>query len=202
MEELRLATDLLGQYETLILQMFLNADPQSSFNGRQISRETGVPKTTTHRIITKYHEIGLLTGDEHLSMTLYKVNRNHILYPIVEQLLGIEKKFYTKIIEDYSPFFPELTTFLKYPANHRPGEKNNNTINILCVTKNDSDLDLEKIDNITDHLSLESGSIINVRIITDADVRKMKRTKDKFLTQINKHGELLHGPELTARSKP
>jgi predicted nucleotidyltransferase len=201
MELSKLAKDVLGEYEALVFQTFEGEKPTASFNGRQISRMTNIPKTTTQRILTKLHAVGVLNADEHLSMTLYSLNRDHILYNPLKELFSLRDQFLAELTESYSQLFPEDLTLLLYGSVARLDSKAESDVNILAIVKDDSALPFDELDEVTNQLQKRIGNIINLRILTDIDLRKMRRSKDQFLTTVLDEHKHLLGLDLPQRVK-
>lgn len=59
------------------------------FTGRRIAKLEGIPPTTVQRSLDRLAEIGLVLRHEHSFGYLYKLNRDHVLWPPVEKLVKL-----------------------------------------------------------------------------------------------------------------
>lgn len=201
MELSNLAKDLLGEYEALIFETLNNLEDGDSINGRQISQNTSIPKTTTHRVLTKLTTIGIVKAKEHSSMTLFSLNRDHILYEPISELYTLRDKFLQELSTKYQEALPADLTLVLYGSQARLEAKATSDVNILAVIEDDSNLNYDILDTITKGLQKRIGNIINLRIITDDDLHKMKSTKDKFLKNVLNDRTDLYGVAIEERYK-
>lgn len=202
MELSKLAKDVLGEYEALIFETLDTLDEDDSINGRQISQNTAIPKTTVHRILSGLTKTGLVKAKEHKSMTLFRLNRKHILYTPISELFKLRDVFFTELVEAYSKELPKDVTLLLYGSQARLEATATSDVNVLAVIEDDNDLNYDGLEKVTNELKNRIGNIINIRILTDADLRRMKRnTKDTFLKNVLSDMTHLHGIPLDIRMK-
>lgn len=137
-----------------ILELFFEY-PEKSFTVRKISNSVSIPKTTTHRILSKLKKQGLITNENKASQTRYfKIKKvNHFIEKIVSSGL------IDKLIKKMNP-----SCIILYGST-RKGDS---------VKESDIDLFIEtSIKKIPDLSEYEKDLGHEIQIFTKSDIREL-----------------------------
>lgn len=93
---------LTSPVEAAVLRVLARAD--AGFSGRQVHALAGVGSTSSvHRALTGLVRVGVLTAEPSPPSIIYRANREHVLWPVVE--LGLSAR--SRAVDSIRGFFDE-----------------------------------------------------------------------------------------------
>src|SRR5690606_7445771 len=89
---------LTSPVEAAVLRVLSRAD--AGFSGRQIHALAGIGSTSSvHRAVTNLARVGLVTSESRPPAIIYRPNRQHVLWPVVELALDARSRALSGIRE-------------------------------------------------------------------------------------------------------
>lgn len=186
---------LLKPAQVNVLLAFLRLDER--LTGRQVARITGSHSASgTRDTLLQLAEVGLLIAEPTPHATYYSLNRDHLLWPAVEQIANVRGHFTDAVAAITSATAPSGTSVLLYGSTARFRSTAKSDIDVLVVFPDGTTT--ETRDAFTEGLALQlrrkTGNRVEVFDVTEEQLDDLVDAGDPMVDSWRAEAELLAGP--------
>jgi len=174
-----------------ILRLFMNNDREYYLD--EIAKSTGMSCGTIYPSLNELLETRIITQRKVGRSLLYTLNKNHILFHKIKELIDIEKKSLPTIAKEFASSLPKdnIIAIVLFGSVAREEFTEKSDIDVLVVSKNDRTK--ENIGSLVDKL-LDIYDVHVVPIfLTEKDIQERIKKFDNFIITIINEGRLLYG---------
>jgi predicted nucleotidyltransferase len=186
--------------EAAVLRVLARAD--TGFSGRQVHALTGVGSTSSvHRALTGFVELGLVTAEPRPPAIMYRMNRHHALWPVVEAALAARSRVFDGIATFCEEELPEELglTVIVYGSVARRESTLESDVDILAVYPDgiDPDARADFDYQLGAHVRRITGNEAQVFSIEREDLLQRMADGDAFIGNVLADGILVHGSPIS-----
>ena len=159
----------------------------------EIAKSTGMSCGTIYPSLNELLETRIITQRKVGRSLLYTLNKNHILFHKIKELIDIEKKSLPTIAKEFASSLPKdnIIAIVLFGSVAREEFTEKSDIDVLVVSKNDRTK--ENIGSLVDKL-LDIYDVHVVPIfLTEKDIQERIKKFDNFIITIINEGRLLYG---------
>jgi len=174
-----------------ILRLFMNNDREYYLD--EIAKSTGMSCGTIYPSLNELLETRIITQRKVGRSLLYTLNKNHILFHKIKELIDIEKKSLPTIAKEFASSLSKdnIIAIVLFGSVAREEFTEKSDIDVLVVSKNDRTK--ENIGSLVDKL-LDIYDVHVVPIfLTEKDIQERIKKFDNFIITIINEGRLLYG---------
>ena len=175
-----------------ILRFLMNSDNQG-YCLNEIAKSTGISCGTIYPSLTELLETRIVLQRKVGRSLLYTVNKNHILFHKIKELIDFEKKSLQIVVEEFASSIPKknIKAIVLFGSVARGEFTEKSDIDVLIVYKNKN---LKKefyylIDKLLDTYDVH---IIPV-FLTEKEIQERIKIFDNFIINLINEGRLLYG---------
>jgi len=175
-----------------ILRLFMNNNDRE-YCLDEIAKSTGVSCGTIHPSLNELLETRIITQRKVGRSPLYAINKNHILFHKIKELVNLEKKSLSTIAEEFVSSISKdnIKAIILFGSVARGEFTEKSDIDIIIVPKNK--IAKEKIESLVDKL-LDIYDVHVVPIfLTEKEIQERIKRFDNFIITIINEGRLLYG---------
>jgi len=194
---------LTSPVEAAVLRVLSRAD--AGFSGRQLHALAGVGSTSSvHRAINHLAHVGLVTSESRPPAIIYRPNRHHVLWPVVELALEARTRALGGIrdfcLEEVPSEVPEEAriTLLLYGSVARRESNTESDIDLLIVFPDDFDPEARADFNyrLGEHVERLTGNEAQLSSLARAEFETRFAERDRFIANVAGDAIHLYGPVL------
>lgn len=191
--------DLLGANTARVLQRLsiLNTE----LTGRRVADLSGVPVASAARVLAELERIGLVSSRSVGSARLYKLNRDHILWSPIQQIIDSPARIEKIAAEVASIRVHGRASVATFGSFARNQAGTSSDVDLLVVW--DAAVTPEERSNVLDALneeiSLATGNRVEVVELEDDDLRRMARRGDPLIESWRRDARTVAGPDIQTR---
>ena len=190
------AAALLGEKDArLLLELYRRAEPLS---GRGIAANAGVPVTSAQRILARYADAGLVTVTTSAHASTYELNRKHVLYDAIFELLAAPAKLKETIGSIVQRWAGSAVTAAVFGSSARGDDSSDSDLDILVVTP--VDFADDRIDGLRreleDTVGLATGRTVQVFNVDQQQFSKMVRSHDSLIDSLERDADTVIGTDV------
>ncbi len=187
--------DLLGPIRArVIAALARTADPVS---GREVARlADGLAPSSTHRELQALVEVGLVTARRTSHATTYTLNREHVLWPPLAEILGSFARVEQRIRESVERHLGGEVSCALFGSVARGDSTPSSDIDLLIVTDTESDRVVDALDRVRDELAQFTGNNPQLIAITRPQVRRMVAAGDPLVASWQADLRMISGPDV------
>ena len=185
--------------EAAVLRVLARTDV--GFSGRQVHGVASVGSTSSvHRALTGFVNLGLVSAEPRPPSIVYRINRQHALWPVIELALTARNRVIDSIREFCANDFPRSldVSVVLYGSVARRDSTRDSDVDLFAVYPDDVDED--SVIDFNFHLRAQIEQLTGNR----AQIVSMSRTYiaervdggDPLVTNVLADGILLHGRSL------
>lgn len=175
-----------------ILRFLMNSDNQG-YCLNEIAKSTGISCGTIYPSLTELLETRIVLQRKVGRSLLYTVNKNHILFHKIKELIDFEKKSLQIVAEEFASSIPKknIKAIVLFGSVARGEFTEKSDIDVLIVYKNKN---LKKeIDYLIDKL-LDTYDVHIIPVfLTEKEIRERIKIFDNFIINLINEGRLLYG---------
>jgi len=189
--------------EAAVLRVLSRAD--AGFSGRQIHALAGVGSTSSvHRAVSHLARVGLVTSESRPPAIIYRPNREHVLWPVVELALEARTRALSGIrdfcLEEVPSELPEEArmALLIYGSVARRESNAQSDVDLLTVFPDDFDEDARADFNyrLGEHVETLTGNEAQIYTLSRTEFETRTEEGDPFIANVLADGIHLYGPDL------
>jgi predicted nucleotidyltransferase len=186
--------------EAAVLRVLARSD--AGFSGRQVHALAGIGSTSSvHRALVGFVELGLVSSEPHPPAIIYRVNRAHVLWPVVEAALAARSRAFEAIAtfcEEDLPDDPELTVIV-YGSVARRESTLESDVDILVVYPDgiDPDARADFDYQLGANVRRITGNEAQIFSLEREDFVRRKADGDPFIGNVLTDGILVHGSPIS-----
>lgn len=192
--------DLLGRVQALTLLAL--ARQTGGTSGRELARLIGEPShSSVRRALQRLVLTGLVTAEESANALLYTLNRGHVYWDAVFELLASPAKVEKRIADIVSGISDAELTVSLFGSVARGEAAAHSDIDIFIVVPNEtfSTTTERLVDELTDGLVMYTGNNVQVVVVNETQLQRMVATQDPLVQELQKDTKTLLGPDLRSR---
>lgn len=191
---------LTSTVQAAVLRVLARSD--TGFSGRQVHALARVGSTSSvHRALGGLVQVGVVTADARPPAIIYRANRHHVLWPVIEAGLGARARAFDSIREFCERDLPaELSlTVIVYGSVARRESALDSDVDLFVVYPDDIDDDTraEYSYLLADHVGRITGSQAQVYSVTRTELVQRFAEDDPLVGNVAHDGILLVAPALT-----
>jgi len=174
-----------------ILRLFINNDREYYLD--EIAKSTGMSCGTIYPSLNELLETRIITQRKVGRSPLYTINKNHILFHKIKELIDTEKKGLPNIAEEFASSLPKdnITAIVLFGSVAREKFTEKSDIDILVVSKNEKVK--EKIGGLVDKLlDIYDVNVVPI-FLTEKEIQERIKRFDNFIITVINEGRLLYG---------
>lgn len=189
--------------EAAALRVLARAD--AGFSGRQVHALAGVGSTSSvHRALTALVRVGVVTATSVPPAIVYRANRDHVLWPVVELGLSGRKRaldgirdFFVENMPDEAPEQWRVSAVL-YGSVARRTSGLDSDIDLFLVFPDghDDDARAELTYRLAEHIERITGNAAQVFSVDRSELARRLAEDDPLLTNVLTDGIHLYGEPL------
>jgi len=185
--------------EAAALRVLARAD--TGFSGRQVHTLAGVGSTSSvHRALTGLVRIGVVTAEPSPPSIMYRINRQHVLWPVIE--LGLAAR--TRVFEGIRDFCKEQLpktlglTVMVYGSVARRDSTLDSDIDLFVVYPDgiDEDARSDISYQIANYLQRTTGSEAQLYAVERTELSQRIAENDPLVAKVLADGILVYGAPL------
>ena len=195
---------LTSLVEAAVLRVLARAD--AGFSGRHVHALAGVGSTSSvHRALAGFVELGLVTAEPRPPAIMYRINRAHALWPVVEAALAARSRVFEAIATFCEQELPEELglTVIVYGSVARRESTLASDVDILVVYPEgiDPDARADFDYRLGAHVRRITGNEAQIFSIEREDLRQRMADGDVFIGNVLADGILIHGAPISPTSR-
>lgn len=190
------AADLLGQSPArILLRLSLVND---GLTGRRISELSGVPASTTQRVLNELESIGLVDARDVGRSRLYSLNRRHVLWDPVERMFSAPARVEQIIGETVRTIVGDRASVSLYGSAARGEAGRDSDADIVIIWSDDADAtDREAVlAALGERVAESTGNRVELVDLTRDDVRRLAAAGDPLVDSWKIDAKTIVGPDL------
>jgi predicted nucleotidyltransferase len=195
---------LTSAVDSAVLRVLARAD--IGFSGRQVHRLAGVGSTSSvHRSLTSLVEVGVVTAQPQPPAIVYRLNRDHVLWPAVESGLSARPRVFEEIGRYCSQVLDrqERTSVVVYGSVARGESSLGSDIDLFVVQPDsiDADARADFAYELAQHVQRITGNAAQIFGVERTELAERINDGDPLVKNVLADGILVHGKPLDAASK-
>jgi predicted nucleotidyltransferase len=192
---------LTSAVQSAVLRVLARADV--GFSGRQVHALARVGSTSSvHRALVGLVRIGLVTAESRPPSIIYRINRDHALWPVIEQALSSRARVFESIREFCAEDLPEELglTVVVYGSVARRDSDLDSDLDLFVVYPDGIDDDARADFNyqIAQHVERVTGNEAQVFSVERTELADRIDENDPFIENVLADGILVFGPPIGA----
>ena len=148
---------------------------------------------TVYPSLKELVETRIIVGRKAGRSILYKINKNHLLFKKIKELIDVEKQGLLNVAKEFVSNLPKnnITAVILFGSVSRGDFNEKSDIDLLIVYNDEQAKN--KVEGFVDEM-LEIYDVHIVPIfLTEKEIQKRKKTFDNFITTVIHEGKLLFG---------
>jgi len=197
----------MSAVEGAVLRVLARAD--TGFSGRQVHALAGVGSTSSvHRALTGLVRVGVVAAEPNPPAIMYRANREHALWPVIELALTARSGVFESIGEFCSDNVPEEVpleshvTVVLYGSVARHESTLDSDIDLFVAFPDgfDADARADFAYRLAEHVERLTGNAAQMYSVERAELAQRIAENDPLVTNVLADGILISGPPLRAAS--
>lgn len=191
---------LTSAVEAAVLRALARTD--AGFSGRQVhalARKGSV--SSVHRALTHLVHVGVVSSEARPPAIIYRINREHVLWPVVEQGLKARSRVFDSIrtfCERDLPDEYEITVVIYGSVARRTSTLDSDVdLFVVCPDGTDEDLRADLGYRLADHVQRITGNDAQLYSMERTEFRRRLAENDPLVANVVGDGLLLFGTPLT-----
>lgn len=187
--------DLLGPIRARVIAALARvADPVS---GREVARLAGgLAPSSTHRELQSLVEIGLVATRRGSHATTYTLNRDHVLWPPLAEILGSYAQVEQRIRESVQRHVGGAVSCALFGSVARGDSTTSSDIDLLVVTDTESQEVVDALDRVRDDLAQFTGNNPQLIAVSRPHLRRMVAAGDPLVASWQTDLRMISGPDV------
>ena len=190
--------------EAAVLRVLARSD--AGFSGRQVHSMAGVGSTSSvHRALGSLVRVGLVTSEARPPAIIYRMNREHVLWPAVESGLAARTRVFDSIRHFCEHDLPaELgLTVVVYGSVARRESTLESDVDLFVVFPDgiDEDARADVSYQLASHVHRVTGNEAQVYSVDRRELAQRLAENDPLAGNVLADGILLHGPQIVPAAK-
>jgi predicted nucleotidyltransferase len=190
---------LTNLVEATVLRVLARAD--TGFSGRQVHALAGVGSTSSvHRALAGLVNVGVVSAERRPPSIMYRINREHALWPVVELALAARTRVFEGIGEFCEENLPDEldVTVVIYGSVARRESALDSDVDLFVVypDKMDPDARADFSYQIASHVERVTGNEAQVFSIERGELAQRVSENDPLVANVLADGVLIYGPAL------
>ncbi|MCX6664558.1 MAG: nucleotidyltransferase domain-containing protein [Euryarchaeota archaeon] len=184
---------IIGKKSKIKILRFLLDNDDHSYCLDDISKSTGISCGTVYPSLKELLEVRVITQRKVGRSILYIINKNHVLFPQIKELINFEKKSLQIIAEQFVDSLPkkDIIAVILFGSVAREEFNEKSDIDILIIYRRENVK--PEVEQFVDRF-LDSYDVHIVPLfITKKEIQERIKRFDNFIITIMNEGQLLYG---------
>ena len=184
---------IIGKKSNVKILCLLITSEDREFCLDDIAKLVNMSCGTVYPSLKELIETRIIVGRKAGRSILYKINKNHLLFKKIKELVYMEKQGLLNVAKEFVSNLPKsnITAVILFGSVSRGDFNEKSDIDLLIVFND------EQVKNEVDGFVDEMLEIYDVHIVpvflTEKEIQKRKKTFDNFITTVIHEGKLLFG---------
>ena len=168
---------LLGNRTKVKLLRAFFTYPEKEFTESELQRIAGIPQASVHRNVKFLLANGLLDRERIGKANLYSLNKEHILYALLQNIFEIEKNLLSELKKSLKGSIESLSGIelaVLFGSVVKGTERSDSDIDIFIVSKADKSQVEAEMKNLSQVIRNKFGNMISPMIKNDTEMKNMK----------------------------
>lgn len=189
--------DLFGGPEAALLRALSRLT--RAVSGREATRLAGLPQTTARRALARLSKIGIVDAEEEPHSVRFSLNRHHVLWPAVRDVLssGVRvEQLISRIVVERAG---ESATAILFGSMARGDATSDNDTDIAVILPDEFDsADREAlVDELTNQLETFTGNRVQTLTLSMSDLRGMVKEHDPLVQSWTQDARTITGEDFS-----
>lgn len=189
--------DILGRTRALVLLALARLTEPVS--GREVARLAGgIAASSTHRELQALVQIGLVEAKRSSHATTYTLNRAHVLWPALFEILASPAKVEERLGDLISNALGTTTACALFGSVARGDATVESDIDVLVVTDDEVDSETleDDLDRVRDDLASFTGNTPQLVAVTRSQLGRMVEADDPLVDSWERDARTISGPDV------
>ncbi|POH60167.1 nucleotidyltransferase domain-containing protein [Arthrobacter glacialis] len=191
------AYDLFGRSTARILQRL--AAVNDGLTGRRLSQLAEVSLSSTQRILARLENVGLIETQPVGRAVIYSVNRNHLLWTVIDSAFDVTRKveeLVTEIVQNYSDVEMTVALYGSF-ARGEAGPDSDLDIVVIWLSGMDENTQSAVLGELSEQLFRATGNSVEIIDLPLPDLQRMATENDPLVASWKREAKTLtQGPDL------
>lgn len=171
------------------------ARTETGMTGRQVARLTGAAQhTTTKRALDKLESIGLVSVERGLQRSVYRANREHLLWPAIQLSLDAGSELERRVVELVASHRPEVLSVAVFGSVARGTADDDSDVDLVLVTETASVDEFAVL--LGDRVRTWTGNDCSVLDFTRDQLRAAVDARDPIVDSLRTDARTVYGADL------
>ena len=169
--------------------------------GRRIAELAGVPNASASLVLAELATIGLVSAKDAGRARLYRLNRGHVLWQPMEDMLASSDRIELTLASTVRAHVGERATLALFGSFARGEAGVDSDIDVVIVWDNSIDADdkYEIMNALHERITLMTGNRLDIVDLAEADLQRMVDEGDPLVQSWCEDSRTLAGEDLRSR---
>lgn len=183
--------EMLGNKTKVRLLRAFFTYPEKGFTESELERIAGIPQASVHRNVKSLQDNGLLDRKRIGKANLYSLNKEHILYLLLNRIFEAERNVLVELknmIEESVKSLPQIELAILFGSIVKGMERADSDVDIFIVCKGEKSKLEDKLTDLTNSSQNKFGNPVSLMIKHKEELQDLK-TRSIF--RDIKNGEII-----------
>ncbi|MBU4077849.1 MAG: nucleotidyltransferase domain-containing protein [Euryarchaeota archaeon] len=183
--------EILGNKTKVRLLRAFFMYPEKGFTESELERIAGIPQASVHRNVKSLLDNGLLDRKRIGKANLFSLNKEHVLYPLLNSNFGLERNVIAELktmISDAVKNLAEVELVVLFGSIVKGMERSDSDVDIFIVCKGETSKLEDKLKDLTNISQNKFGNPISLMI---KHKRELQDLKTRSIFSEIKNGEII-----------
>lgn len=168
-------------------------------SGRELARRAGRSNTGVQHVLDRLVEHGLVNREDVGRTFLYKLNRDHLLAPTVEQMAGARTELIRRLREVIGAWEPAAVHASLFGSAARGDGDTSSDIDLLIVRPADLDPEdatwRDQLDELADSVRRWTGNNAGIAEVSEDELPRLRKDRPPVVEEVSKDAVDLAGED-------
>ncbi|MCG2736717.1 MAG: nucleotidyltransferase domain-containing protein [Candidatus Methanoperedenaceae archaeon] len=169
--------EILGNKTKVRLLRAFFMYPEKGFTESELERIAGIPQASVHRNVKSLLDNGLLDRKRIGKANLFSLNKEHVLYPLLNSNFGLERNVIAELktmISDAVKNLAEVELVVLFGSIVKGMERSDSDVDIFIVCKGETSKLEDKLKDLTNISQNKFGNPISLMIKHKRELQDLK----------------------------
>jgi predicted nucleotidyltransferase len=183
--------EILGNKTKVRLLRSFFMYPEKGFTESELERIAGIPQASVHRNVKSLLENGLLDRKRIGKANIFSLNKEHVLYPLLNSNFGLERNVIAELktmISEAVKNLAEVELVVLFGSIVKGMERSDSDVDIFIVCKGETSKLEDKLKDLTNISQNKFGNPVSLMI---KHKRELQELKTRSIYEEIKNGEII-----------